>query len=59
MIRFNKHDALQPEKETSVALDLTPLLVFVVGFLLARALLGGVANKAEELGHELKEASKG
>ena len=47
MIKFNKHDALQPEKESTLALDLTPLLVFFIGYLLGRSLLGGLAAAAK------------
>lgn len=46
MIRFQRHDALHPEKETTVALDLLPLLVFAVGYLIARSLLGALPDKS-------------
>ncbi|WP_202630419.1 hypothetical protein [Deinococcus alpinitundrae] len=46
MIRFQRHDALHPEKETTVALDLLPLLVFAVGYFIARSLLGTLPEKS-------------
>jgi hypothetical protein len=45
MISYKRHNALQPEKESVVQFDLTPILVFALGFLLARSLLSAV--KAE------------
>jgi len=47
MIRFQRHDALHPEKETTVALDLLPLLVFAVGYFIARSLLVRCPTRAE------------
>ena len=47
MIRFQRHDALHPEKETSVALDLTPLLVFAVGYFITRSVLAALATAAD------------
>lgn len=45
MIRFQRHDALHPEKETTVALDLLPLLVFAIGYFIAHRLLGALPDK--------------
>ncbi|WP_424949593.1 hypothetical protein [Deinococcus sp.] len=42
MISYKRSNPLQPEKESVVSLDLTPILVFVLGFVLARALLNSV-----------------
>lgn len=39
MIRYRKEDALHPEKDTTVELDLLPLVAFGVGFLAVRALM--------------------
>ena len=46
MLRFQRHDALHPEKETTVALDLLPLLVFAVGYFVVRSLLGALPEKS-------------
>ncbi|GAA3999751.1 hypothetical protein GCM10022631_08370 [Deinococcus rubellus] len=45
MIRFQRHDALHPEKETTVDLNLLPLLVFAVGYFITRSLLGALPDK--------------
>ncbi|WP_181391970.1 hypothetical protein [Deinococcus irradiatisoli] len=47
MIRYQKHDALHPEKETTVAFDFSPLLVFAVGYFVARSLLGALVRSAD------------
>ncbi|MFC4456265.1 hypothetical protein [Deinococcus sonorensis] len=39
MITFRKSNALEPEKERSVQIDLVPLLLFGLGFLLTRTLI--------------------
>ncbi len=44
MIRFQRHDALHPEKETTLAFDFSPLLVFAVGYFVARSLLSALAQ---------------
>lgn len=46
MIRFQKQDALHPEKEATVVLDLLPLLVFAVGYFITRSLLGALPAPA-------------
>jgi uncharacterized membrane protein len=43
MIRFQRTDALHPEKQTTVAFDLTPLLAFALGFLIVRNIVGNLA----------------
>lgn len=40
MIRYRRQNALTPEKDAEISLNLTPLLFFVVGYLSVRALLG-------------------
>lgn len=45
MINYRRRNALQPEKESEVQINLMPVLVFVVGYVVARALLGSL--KAE------------
>lgn len=39
MISYKRSNALQPEKESVVQVDLMPVLVFALGFLLVRSLL--------------------
>lgn len=39
MIKFRRQNALEPEKDAEVSVDVTPLLFFVVGFLAVRALI--------------------
>ncbi|PJI37130.1 hypothetical protein CTI14_67735, partial [Methylobacterium radiotolerans] len=39
MIRYRKQNALQPEKDAEVSVNLTPLMFFLVGFLAMKALL--------------------
>ena len=43
MIRFQRTDALHPEKQTTLALDLTGLIAFAVGFVIVRSILGNLA----------------
>lgn len=45
MISFKRSNPLQPEKESTVQLDLTPLLFFVVGYAAVRSLLRAVKTK--------------
>ncbi|GAA5512679.1 hypothetical protein Dcar01_01397 [Deinococcus carri] len=42
MIKYRKQNALQPEKDAEVTLNLTPLLFFVVGYMAVKALLGTI-----------------
>ena len=46
MIRFQRTDALHPEKQTIVALDLTGLLAFAIGFLIVRSIVGNLAQSS-------------
>ena len=39
MITYRRQNALAPEKDAEVRVNLTPLLFFLVGFLVVRALL--------------------
>ncbi|WP_192930887.1 hypothetical protein [Deinococcus sp. AJ005] len=39
MIKYRKQNPLQPEKDSEVTLNVTPLLFFVVGYLAVRALI--------------------
>jgi hypothetical protein len=39
MISYKRSNALQPEKESQVQVDLIPLLVFALGYFLTRTLL--------------------
>jgi hypothetical protein len=39
MINYKRSNALQPEKESVVQINLMPLLVFALGFLVVRNLL--------------------
>ncbi|MBI0445788.1 hypothetical protein D9600_07425 [Deinococcus sp. DB0503] len=40
MIKYRKQNALQPEKDAEISVNLTPLLFLLVGFVAVRALLG-------------------
>ncbi|WP_034385345.1 hypothetical protein [Deinococcus sp. YIM 77859] len=40
MIRYHQQNALHPEKDTEISVNLTPLLFFLVGYVTVRALLG-------------------
>lgn len=42
MISYKRSNPLQPEKESVVQINLMPLLVFALGFLLTRTLLNSV-----------------
>lgn len=42
MIRYRKQNALEPEKDAEVSVNLTPLLFFAVGFLAMKAMIGTV-----------------
>lgn len=45
MIKYRKQNALEPEKDAEVSLNLTPLLFFAVGFMAVRALIHTVKNQ--------------
>lgn len=45
MIRYRRQNALTPEKDAELTLDLTPLLFFAVGFVLVRTLLRNARAK--------------
>lgn len=47
MIRYRKQNALQPEKDAEVSVNLTPLMFFLVGFLAMKALLRTVLSQGE------------
>lgn len=47
MIKYRKQNALEPEKDAEISVNLAPLLFFVVGFLVMRALLGTVLNSKD------------
>ena len=40
VITYRRQNALTPEKDAEIRINLTPLLFFLVGFLVVRALLG-------------------
>ncbi len=42
MISYKRSNPLQPEKESVVQINLMPLLVFALGFVLTRSLLNAV-----------------
>ncbi|WP_167757869.1 MULTISPECIES: hypothetical protein [Deinococcus] len=42
MIRYRKQNALEPEKDAEVSLNLTPLMFFMVGYLAMKALITSV-----------------
>lgn len=44
MISYKRSNALQPEKESVLSFNLMPLLVFVLGFVVARSLLSTVRS---------------
>ena len=39
MIKYRRQNALEPEKDAEVSVDVTPLLFFLVGFVAVRALI--------------------
>lgn len=45
MIKYRKQNALEPEKDAEISLNLTPLLFFLVGFLAVRAMLHTVKTE--------------
>lgn len=47
MIKYRKQNALTPEKDAEIEVNLTPLLFFLVGYLAVRALLGTLQSEAE------------
>jgi hypothetical protein len=47
MIRYRKQNALTPEKDAEIEVNLTPLLFFLVGYVAVRALLGTLQSGAE------------
>ena len=42
MIRYRKQNALEPEKDAEVSVNLTPFMFFAVGYLAMKALIGSV-----------------
>ncbi|SEI68899.1 hypothetical protein SAMN04488058_101348 [Deinococcus reticulitermitis] len=44
MIKYRRQNALEPEKDAEISVNLTPLMYFAVGFLAMRALIGSVRN---------------
>lgn len=44
MIKYRKQNALEPEKDTEVSLNLTPLMFFAVGFMAVSALLRSIRH---------------
>ncbi|ULH15585.1 hypothetical protein MF271_02740 [Deinococcus sp. KNUC1210] len=42
MINYRRTDALHPEKETALSLNLLPLLVFALGYLLTRSVIASI-----------------
>lgn len=47
MIKYRRQNALTPEKDAEVEVNLTPLLFFLVGFVAVRALLGTLHGSAD------------
>ncbi|GMA16091.1 hypothetical protein [Deinococcus metallilatus] len=45
MIKYHKQNALQPEKDAEITLNLTPLLFLLVGYVAVRALLGTLEHE--------------
>lgn len=42
MIRYRKQNALEPEKDAEININLTPLMYFVVGYAAMKALIGAL-----------------
>ncbi|WP_216321557.1 hypothetical protein [Deinococcus aestuarii] len=42
MITYRRQNALTPEKDAEITVNLTPLLLFAVGFVVVRAVLRSV-----------------
>ncbi|GGL97783.1 hypothetical protein [Deinococcus aerophilus] len=47
MIKYRRQNPLEPEKDTEISLNVTPLLFFVVGYLAVRALIRTVGSTGE------------
>lgn len=47
MIKYRKQNPLEPEKDSEVTLNVTPLLFFVVGYLAVRALIRTVRSSSD------------
>ena len=39
MIKYRRQNALEPEKDAEISVNVTPLLFFLVGFVAVRALI--------------------
>lgn len=48
MIRYRRQNALTPEKDAEISVNLTPLLFFAVGYVAMRALLGTLMQGQNE-----------
>ncbi|GBF05198.1 hypothetical protein DAERI_030364 [Deinococcus aerius] len=48
MIRYRRQNALTPEKDAEITVNLTPLLFFAVGYVAMRALLGTLMQGQNE-----------
>ncbi|CAM3655414.1 hypothetical protein [Deinococcus frigens] len=47
MIKYRKQNPLEPEKDSEIVLNVTPLLFFVVGYLAVRALIRTVRSSQD------------
>lgn len=47
MIKYRRQNALTPEKDAEIEMNLTPLLFFLVGFVAVRALLDTLHSSAD------------
>lgn len=45
MIKYRRQNALEPEKDAEISVNLTPLLFFLVGFMAVRALMHTVKSQ--------------
>ncbi|GGK12772.1 hypothetical protein GCM10008955_02590 [Deinococcus malanensis] len=49
MIKYRKQNALEPEKDAEISVNLVPLLSFVVGFLITQVLLSTVLESVDRI----------
>ncbi|WP_168734949.1 hypothetical protein [Deinococcus sp. KSM4-11] len=45
MIKYRRQNALEPEKDAEISVNLIPFLFFIVGFLAVRALIRTVQSR--------------
>ncbi|MDO4245519.1 hypothetical protein ACINK0_11885 [Deinococcus sp. VB343] len=46
MIKYRKQNALEPEKDAEISINLTPFMFFAVGYVAMKALIGSIRKLA-------------